>query len=336
MDDILLEFWQNTWSAWRAGILSSINSKLAQVAAGEYEDFINKSTSFKNPLISTFFTNNPPLPGEFLINYEEFENRLLMVMTSKRLWVYEKNTDKYEDLNLSDITQIKSSSRWNSHNITVRFKDNQEQKFKNLGWIRSDHTFARAIQLANNNDQQREPAAEMQPASINSIQSSVTSIGDKALASIDIPPKSLDDREESTTTTTTERKDQEENLQEKSSSHKLGYGLGPIGYLFVGIFLFTVITRLNTSVTKTNYDMIRDGMSFSQIEEVLGTISNNSPETRSTFTGQIYWDYHPLILLLDIIGDTRITVEFIDGYAENKHFELREGKPIGINFEGLF
>jgi len=179
MNDSLSEFWRNTWSAWQSGVLSSINSRLAQVAAGEYEDFANKSTSFKNPLISTFFINHPPLPGEFLINYEQLENRLLMVMISKRLWIYDKNTDEYEYLNFSDVTQIKSSSRWNSHNITVRFKDNQEQKFRNLGWTRSDYTFTRAIELANNNDQQREPTTEIQPVMINPTPSTHSSLNTK-------------------------------------------------------------------------------------------------------------------------------------------------------------
>ncbi|HNQ22464.1 MAG TPA: hypothetical protein PKK06_05160 [Phycisphaerae bacterium] len=143
----LWEFMHATWSAWRSGALASVYPSHAKAAAGECDDFIKASVGLAYPLLTEFFTAHPPIPEEFLIDFVVARDGPVMVMTCWRLWMWNRPNGKWVALYLADIADLKIRTGFNTVDVTVRLKNNTEDKYEMIAMAPSAKAFALAKQL---------------------------------------------------------------------------------------------------------------------------------------------------------------------------------------------
>ena len=149
-NDRLSEFWHTTWSAWRSGIVSPIT---AQKAAGGYDDFVKTCGCVKDQTILAFFTAHPPLPGEFYISFAGVaKQQPWMVLTSQRLWMYDKQKGNCSEFNLADVAQFEATTGWRCRHCTIRFKDNTERTYQGMKVTIAVPVIAQAIERCSSPD----------------------------------------------------------------------------------------------------------------------------------------------------------------------------------------
>jgi hypothetical protein len=144
VNDRLSEFWHATWAAWRSGQLSSVATIYAQQSAGEYDDFV-KSLGDVYPLISSFIATHPPFPEEFHITFQRAGQQLGLMITNRRLWIYNKPKGAYVELNLADIAHFRATPRWNSARVSILMKDNTRQDYEKIPVLPNNQLVARIL-----------------------------------------------------------------------------------------------------------------------------------------------------------------------------------------------
>ena len=105
-----------------------------------------KNNVNQNPMIIRFFAEHPLFAEEFLVGFIASRIRPTVVMTTQRLWMYDKERCEYVTLTISNIAQMTVSRGWLSCAATVRFKDGLERTFENLEDAPSSSAIARAIE----------------------------------------------------------------------------------------------------------------------------------------------------------------------------------------------
>jgi hypothetical protein len=152
MSDELATFWHDTWSAWRSGAISPISPDAAKMAAVEFKDFVTLISNPKNPFIgdkylmlTRFFGEHPPRPHEFLVGASHKAG--LMILTSQRLWMSDRQTGEYVALDLADVAEYRIRPHWTSFIVTVRFKDGTERTYTKLASAPSAQGAALALRL---------------------------------------------------------------------------------------------------------------------------------------------------------------------------------------------
>ena len=153
MNDELKEFWHATWTAWRSGALSAISDAFEQSARGQFDDFLKSSAEVKNPFVEQFFAKYPPRMHEYLIGFSESEKQLAMALTNQRLWMYDKQTQDYVNIDLADIAEFQSKAGgWTSHQVMIRLKDNSERTYQEMDGVPTDEAVRFAIERYNDPD----------------------------------------------------------------------------------------------------------------------------------------------------------------------------------------
>lgn len=150
MNDNLTAFWRNTWSAWRAGELSTVSPKYKEgTASFTFERWLTISAAAKNPFVDRVFSAHPPQPGEFLIAYSA---QAALVMTNQRIWMFGKEGNEYcarDVLDLANIAQFDNVRDGDCFDVTIRLRDNAERKYQNIVGVPSDEAIKYVIERCN-------------------------------------------------------------------------------------------------------------------------------------------------------------------------------------------
>ncbi len=86
------KFQRNTWLAWKSDLFSEVSPERHTAAQVDYPDFIQRDETFKK--LARFFSENTPELNEFLIAYDDENERTIFVLTSHRMWVTNKDGDE--------------------------------------------------------------------------------------------------------------------------------------------------------------------------------------------------------------------------------------------------
>ena len=124
------EFWRATWAAWRSGALSPVFSQdYVQDATAEYSHFIKNSPYVRDPWLRHFFSKHVPRPSEFFIAHAVSGSQH-SVVTSQRLWMYDKQTCEYYKYDLEDISEYRINCGWFAVEATIRLKDGAYRTYR--------------------------------------------------------------------------------------------------------------------------------------------------------------------------------------------------------------
>ena len=121
------------------------DSTVATVSSNNPEPLDEVLRGCQNPMIIGFFTEHPPLPGEFIIDFLVSRVRPTVVTTTQRLWMFDQKQCEYVTLTISEIAKMTVSRGSSSCTATVRFKDGQDRTLENLEDAPSSADIARAI-----------------------------------------------------------------------------------------------------------------------------------------------------------------------------------------------
>jgi hypothetical protein len=153
MNNTQVKFCQITWSAWHSGLPSGLWTPVGQSASdNDYESFVEEIGLLYEPMLSEFLTTHPPLSKEFLIDLENDSRQVKHVMTSQRLWMYDKKQRDFVLINFSEVAQIKSSTGWDSFKVSIHFKDGREQQYDKVASVPRDQAIAIVIEKCSSQD----------------------------------------------------------------------------------------------------------------------------------------------------------------------------------------
>ena len=141
-----LGFWHDTWSAWRHGTLSSISDTYAKQASKSWDEFHATDPDLKSESMAIFLRAVTPQQGEFLIGYDDGDQKPPFVLTNRRLWIYNELTARHEDLPLSSIADCRTTGWW-TMTIWVRFQDGSERGFHSHKTVPSEAAVRLAIRF---------------------------------------------------------------------------------------------------------------------------------------------------------------------------------------------
>jgi hypothetical protein len=155
----LTEFWRTTWAVWRSRALSPVNSNLAVLAVGSFEEFLETNGGVNDPRVSVFFTTHPPRPHEFLICLGLSSERMTMALTNQRLWMFDKPASEYMVLDLANVAAFRVASGWFQVYAVIKFKDGTERSYEKMADYPPDEAVRLALELGGGPGRWASPAA---------------------------------------------------------------------------------------------------------------------------------------------------------------------------------
>jgi hypothetical protein len=137
MDRDLTEFWQTTWKAWKGGALSELTDTYSN-CANSFDEFIT-SDPVKEPVLGQFFSMNKPNPDEFLVRYMISGKKPTLVLTSQRLWMFDKQGQQHVNFELAGIEDFEGKEKLNSLSIKIRFTDGVVRDLEKIKFFPTDN-----------------------------------------------------------------------------------------------------------------------------------------------------------------------------------------------------
>lgn len=149
MDPQVRDFWHTTWMVWRSGALSRIDDAYRQVASSSFDDFPMCCADVEARSIRVFLSEFSPLPGEFLISYDNrsgFWREPSFVLTNIRLVIRDRRKGRFEAVPLAEIKSFHASG--STATLRLVRQNGEELVFPKLGSYPSEDVLRMAIERA--------------------------------------------------------------------------------------------------------------------------------------------------------------------------------------------
>lgn len=107
-DPRVIKFYETTLESWNAGTLSMLSKNFqTEVKTIDYDGFVKKYLPLEGSALHNFFTQFPPLDGEFLVglgNSESGTDRGWFVLTNLRLVQKDGRDNMYKEVKFDDVS----------------------------------------------------------------------------------------------------------------------------------------------------------------------------------------------------------------------------------------
>jgi len=124
------DFWLSTRKVWLTKALDPFGTPVSSKASVPPDDFLNGEVA-TSAALARFLAACPPLPGEFLISWDNSSSPPDYVLTNRRLWLRNSKSGVHEDIRLSDVFGWESGSP-TADKVSLQLRDKTLLEFDGL------------------------------------------------------------------------------------------------------------------------------------------------------------------------------------------------------------